>query len=91
MQNKKRNTINKHHSSYDKATEYALRAIYEGCIIHYQCQTFEYDKQHNELKVSDFYKPASIYRPKFETLMGNEFCNPFAELIRQEVNNNGNE
>lgn len=83
---KKRNTINKHHSSYDKATEYALRAIYEGCIIHYQCQTFEYDKQHNELKVSDFYKPASIYKPEFK---GN-FCNPFKELIRQEVNNNDN-
>ena len=62
---KKRNAINKHHSSYDKATEYALRAIYEGCVIHYQCQTFEYDKQHNELRVSDFYKPASIYQPEF--------------------------
>lgn len=80
---RKRNTINKHHSSYDKATEYALRAIYEGCIIHYQCQTFEYDKQRNELKVSDFYKPASIYKPFFNAGM----CDPFKELIRQEVNN----
>lgn len=80
---KKRNVINKHHSSYDKATEYALRAIYEGCIIHYQCQTFEYDKQRNELKVSDFYKPASIYKPFFNAGM----CDPFKELIRQEVNN----
>ena len=79
---KKRNTINKHHSSYDKATEYALRAIYEGCVIHYQCQTFEYDKQRNELKVSDFYKPASIYKPFFNAGM----CDPFKELIRQEVN-----
>lgn len=83
MTTKKRNTINKHHSSYDKATEYALRAIYEGCIIHYQCQTFEYDKQRNELKVSDFYKPASIYKPFFNAGM----CDPFKELIRQEVNN----
>jgi hypothetical protein len=79
---RKRNTINKHHSSYDKATEYALRAIYEGCVIHYQCQTFEYDKQRNELKVSDFYKPASIYKPFFNAGM----CDPFKELIRQEVN-----
>ena len=80
---RKRNVINKHHSSYDKATEYALRAIYEGCIIHYQCQTFEYDKQRNELRVSDFYKPASIYKPFFNAGM----CDPFKELIRQEVNN----
>lgn len=84
---RKRNTINKHHSSYDKATEYALRAIYEGCIIHYQCQIFEYDKQRNELIVQDFYKPASIYQPEFKTVMGTEVCNPFAKLIRQEVNN----
>lgn len=83
---KKRNAINKHHSSYDKATEYALRAIYEGCIIHYQCQTFEYDKQCNELKVSDFYKPASIYKPEFSK--DKLFCNPFKELVRQEVNTN---
>ena len=82
MNNKKRNAINKHHSSYDKATEYALRAIYEGVIIHYQCQTFEYDKQRNELIVSDFYKPASIYKPRFKGMM----CEPFAELVRQEVN-----
>ena len=86
MKNNKRNTINKHHSSYDKATEYALRAIYEGCIIHYQCQTFEYDKQYNELRVSDFYKPASIYQPEFSK--DKLFCNPFAKLIRQEVNSN---
>lgn len=85
---KKRNVINKHHSSYDKATEYALRAIYEGCIIHYQCQTFEYDKQRNELIVSDFYKPASIYQPEFDK--SKLFCNPFAKLLRQEVNNNDN-
>lgn len=84
MNNNKRNAINRHHSSYDKATEYALRAIYDGVIIHYQCQTFEYDKQRNELIVSDFYKPASIYQPSFS---GNGlFCNPFATLIRQEVN-----
>lgn len=86
MKNNKRNTINKHHSSYDKATEYALRAIYEGVVIHYQCQTFEYDKQRNELIVSDFYKPASIYKPKFNGIM----CEPFAELIRQEVTNDNN-
>lgn len=88
MKNKKRNAINRHNSSYDKATEYALRAIYEDVIIHYQSQTFEYDKQRNELKVSDFYKPASIYKPEFKNLMGNEYCNPFKELIRQEVTNN---
>lgn len=86
MTSNKRNAINKHHSSYDKATEYALRAIYEGCIIHYQSQTFEYDKQRNELKVSDFFKPASIYKPEIKGI----FCNPFKELIRQEVNDNDN-
>lgn len=85
MVSNKRNTINKHHSSYDKATEYALRAIFEGCVIHFQCQTFEYDKQRNELKVSDFYKPASIYRPEFKKVAGSILCNPFKELIRQEV------
>lgn len=90
MRNNKRNAINKHHSSYDKATEYALRAIYEGCVIHYQCQTFEYDKQYNELIVKDFYKPASIYQPEFKTIMGTEVCNPFAKIIRQEVNSNDN-
>jgi len=87
MRIKKRNTINKHHSSYDKATEYALRAIFEEVIIHYQCQSFEYNKQHNELIVKDFYSPASVYIPEFKKVSGVLTCNPFAKLKRQEVNN----
>lgn len=79
---KKRNTINKHHSSYDKATEHALRAIFEDVIIKIDGQIYEYDKQRNELHIKDFYKD-SIYKPEFK---GN-FCNPFKELIRQAVNN----
>ena len=86
MRNKKRNAINRHHGSYDKATEHALRAIYEGVVIHFQCQSYEYDKQRNELIVSDFYNPTTIYKPKFNGIM----CDPFAELVRQEVNNDGN-
>ena len=86
MKNNKRNAINKHHTSYDKATEHALRAIYEGCVIHFQGQTYEYDKQHNELIVKDFYKPASIYKPFFNAGL----CDPFKELIRQEVINDSN-
>lgn len=82
MTTKKRNTINKHHSSYDKATEHALRAIYEDVIIKIDGQVYEYDKQRNELSIKDFYK-SSVYKPEFK---GN-FCNPFKELIRQEVNN----
>lgn len=85
MKNNKRNAINKHHTSYDKATEHALRAIYEDVVIHYDGQEFSYDKQRNELTVKDFYKPASIYRPEFSK--DKLFCNPFKELIRQEVNN----
>lgn len=87
MRIKKRNTINKHHSSYDKATEYALRAINEDVIIHFQGQQFEYDKQRNELYVRDFYKPASVYQPEYTNVSGVRLCNPFARLIRQEVNN----
>ena len=86
MRIKKRNAINKHHSSYDRATEYALRAINEDVIIHFQGQQFEYNKQHNELYVRDFYKPASVYQPEFTYLNGVRMCNPFAKLIRQEVN-----
>ena len=82
MRNDKRNAINKHHTSYDKATEHALRAIYEGCVIHLQGQTYEYDKQRNELYIKDFYKD-SIYKPEFK----GSFCNPFKELIRRAVNN----
>lgn len=82
MRNNKRNTINKHHSSYDKATEHALRAIFEDVIIKIDGQVYEYDKQRNELHIKDFYKD-SIYKPEFK---GN-FCNPFKELIRQAVNN----
>ena len=78
---KKRNVINKHHSSYDRATEHALRAIFEDVIIKIDGQVYEYDKQRNELHVRDFYKD-SIYKPEFK---GN-FCNPFKELIRQAVN-----
>lgn len=81
MRNNKRNTINKHHSSYDKATEHALRAIFEDVIIKIDGQVYEYNKQRNELHIKDFYKD-SIYKPEFK---GN-FCNPFKELIRQAVN-----
>lgn len=84
MKYKKRNTINKHHSSYDKATEYALQAIYDGVVIHFQGQEFSYDKQRNELTVKDFYRPASVYKPFFNAGL----CDPFKELIRQEVINN---
>ena len=81
MNNNKRNAINKHHSSYDKATEHALRAIFEDVVIKIDGQSFDYDKQHNELKVTDFYG-TSVYKPEFK---GN-FCNPFKELVRKEVN-----
>lgn len=81
MRNNKRNTINKHHQSYDRATEHALRAIFEDVIIKIDGQVYEYDKQRNELHIKDFYKD-SIYKPEFK---GN-FCNPFKELIRQAVN-----
>ena len=77
----KRFKINKHHSSYDKATEYALRSIYEDCIIKFDGQEFSYNKRTNELKIKDF-NLISIYKPRFI----DKFCNPFAELIRQEIN-----
>ena len=77
----KRNKVNKHHTSYDKATEYALRAIHEECSIRVDGQVFSYDKDSNELRVHDFYGD-SIYRPKFTGIL----CNPFNELIRREVN-----
>jgi hypothetical protein len=80
---KKRNAINKHHSSYDRATEHALRAIYEDVVIKIDGQVYEYDKQRNELHIKDFYKD-SIYKPEFSK--DSLFCNPFKELIRQEVN-----
>ena len=76
------NKVNKHHTSYDKATEYALRAIHEECSIRVDGQVFSYDKDSNELRVHDFYGD-SIYRPKFTGIL----CNPFNELIRSEVNN----
>jgi hypothetical protein len=82
MKNNKRNTINKHHQSYDKATEHALRAIFEDVIIKIDGQVYEYDKQRNELHIKDFYKD-SIYKPEFSK--DNLFCNPFKELVRQEV------
>lgn len=78
----KRNKVNKHHTSYDKATEYALRAIHEECSIRVDGQVFSYDKDSNELRVHDFYGD-SVYRPKFTGIL----CNPFNELIRREVNN----
>lgn len=84
MKLKKRNTINKHHQSYDRATEHALRAIFEDVIIKLDGQEFSYDKQRNELTIKDFYG-TSIYKPDFT--QGN-FCNPFKELVRQEVNKN---
>lgn len=77
-----RNKVNKHHTSYDKATEYALRAIYEGCTLRVDGQVFSYDKDSNELRVHDFYGD-SIYRPKFTGIL----CDPFKELVRREVNN----
>lgn len=81
MKNNKRNTINKHHTSYDKATEHALRAIFEDVIIKIDGQVYEYDKQRNELHIKDFYKD-SIYKPFFNAGL----CDPFKELVRQEVN-----
>ena len=78
----KRNKVNKHHTSYDKATESALRAIHEECSIRVDGQVFSYDKDSNELRVHDFYGD-SVYRPKFTGIL----CNPFNELIRREVNN----
>ena len=78
----KRNKVNKHHTSCDKATEYALRAIHEECSIRVDGQVFSYDKDSNELRVHDFYGD-SVYRPKFTGIL----CNPFNELIRREVNN----
>ncbi len=84
MKLKKRNTINKHHQSYDRATEHALRAIFEDVIIKLARQEFSYDKQRNELTIIDFYG-TRIYKPDFT--QGN-FCNPFKELVRQEVNKN---
>lgn len=82
VQNKKRNIINKHRSSYDKATEYALRAIYEGVDIKVDGQTFSYDKQHNILMIIDYCMVQKFY-PKFTGIM----CNPFAERIPTEVTN----
>mgnify|MGYP003298066410 CR=1 FL=1 len=81
MNNNKRNAINKHHSSYDRATEHALRAIFEDVDIKIDGQVYSYDKQRNELSVRDFYG-ASIYRPLFNAGL----CDPFKELIRKEVN-----
>ena len=78
----KRNKVNKHHTSYDKATEYALRAIHEECSIRVDGQVFSYDKDSNELRVHDFYGD-SVYRPKFTGIL----CNPFNELIRREISN----
>lgn len=78
----KRNKVNKHHTSYDKATEYALRAIHEGCSIRVDGQVFSYDSDSNELRVHDFYGD-SIYRPQFNGIL----CDPFKELVRREVNN----
>ena len=75
-----RNKVNKHHTSYDKATEHALRAIYEGCYIKYDGQEYSYDKANNELHVKDFYGE-SVYKPAFDGI----FCNPFKELIRKEM------
>jgi hypothetical protein len=81
MRNNKRNTINKHHSSYDRATEHALRAIFEDVDIKIDGQVYSYDKQRNELSVRDFYG-MSIYKPLFNAGL----CDPFKELIRKEVN-----
>lgn len=83
MKNKKRNTINRHYSSYDKGMETALRVIYEDVIIKKDGQEYSYDKQRNELTIKDFYG-TSIYQPEFNGI----YCNPFKTLIRQEVNPN---
>lgn len=73
--------INKHRSSYDKATEYALRTIYDDVVIKVDGQTISYNKDKNELYIKD-YNLTSTYQPEFKGL----FCNPFAKLIRKEVN-----
>lgn len=80
---KKRNVINRHKMSYDRAVERALRAIYEDVVIRNDGQTYSYDKQRNELTIKDFYG-TSIYKPFFNAGL----CDPFKELIRQEVNSN---
>lgn len=76
----KRNKISKHHSSYDIATERALRCIYDGCNIKVDGQEYSYNKQRNELIIKDFYGVA-IYKPKFI----NGFCDPFFERVTQEL------
>lgn len=81
MRKQKRNTINKHHSSYDKATEHALRAIYEDVDITIDGQTFSYDKQQNILSIKDFCT-TQRFKPKFT----GTFCNPFAERIPEVIN-----
>lgn len=83
MKSNKRNTINRHYSSYDKGMETALRAIYEDVIIKKDGQEYSYDKQRNELTIKDFYG-TSIYQPEFNGI----YCNPFKTLVRQEVNPN---
>ena len=77
---KPRFKINKHHNQYDKATEHALRAIYEGSIIKISGQEISYDREKNELTIKDFYG-SSIYKPSFNGI----YCDPFKELIRKEV------
>ena len=79
MKNDKRNKINRHHGSYNKATEHALRAIYEEVSIKIEGQVYSYDKQRNELSVQDFYG-VSVYKPLFNAGL----CDPFNELIRKE-------
>lgn len=56
-----------------------MRAIYEGMDIKVDGQTYSYDKQQNILTIKDFYTEMK-YKPKFNGI----FCNPFAEIIREE-------
>lgn len=77
----KRNKINRHNGSYNRAVTYALQAIYDGTELVVDGQEFSYDKQLNELTIKD-YCTTSIYKPEFNGM----FCNPFKELVRQEVN-----
>jgi len=72
----KRNKINKHKGSYQYSLNHALSAIYDGIYIEVDGQSYEYDKQRNELHIKDWCTD-SIYRPKFNGI----FCNPFAELV----------
>lgn len=77
----KSNNKNRLNSKYNKAVEYALKAIYDDCIVKVEGQTFTYDKQHNLLYLEDF-TGKTIYRPKFNGM----FCDVFAERVEDKSN-----